>query len=127
VAAVVIVFNLSKSRTPHSITLANSILSRDSGAENLLPQKVKLPPNISELRASLILPKAFPSGTRFKADIDNGTDKTSVNVIEQNEKLVTVSIPVSQLPGGEYGLQLTAIIADGSEEAIPGTYRFDIE
>ena len=126
VATVAVMFYLSRPRTPYSITLANSMLSRDSGAENLLPLKVKLPPNTSELRASLTLPKAFPSGTRFQAKLDNRTDTRPVDVVEQNDKLVTVAVPVSELPRGEYGLKLSAIV-DGREEEIPGSYYFDIE
>ena len=127
VAVVAGFFYLSRSGTPYSVTLANSMLSRGSGAENLLPLKVKLPPNTNELRASLTLPKAYPTGTRFEAKLDNRVDTKPVDVVEQNDKLVTVAVPVSELPRGEYGLKLTAILADGSKEEIPGSYYFDIE
>ena len=121
-----VVVQRSRPQTPYSIALNNSVLSRGTGTENLLPVKVKFPPNTNQLKASLTLPKTFPSGTRFKAQLDNKTDKKSVDVVEQTDKAVTVAIPVSELPHGEYALELTAILVDGHEENIR-QYRFDIE
>jgi hypothetical protein len=112
-------------QTSYAISLTNTALTRGTD-ENALPVKVRLPANTSEVRASLQLPKAFPPQTRFQALLDDRTEKTPVNVAGYNDNVVTVTIPVRELPRGEYSLELTAFL-DGTEEAIPGDYRFVVE
>jgi hypothetical protein len=113
--------------TTHSITLAHTLPTRSSGVNNPLPQRVTLPPNTEELRATLELPTSFPRGTRFEAKLDNQRDTQPVSVVEQNEKSVTVVIPASAIPRGEYALKLIAFTTAGAREEVPGSYRFDIQ
>ena len=110
-----------------AINLTNSALSRSAGDEDPLPAKVTLPPDTSELTASLTLPKMFAAGTRFRALLDNRSEKKPVNVAEHKDNVVKVVIPATEIPHGEYALELTAIMVDGREEAIRGDYRFDVE
>jgi len=108
-----------------TVSLTNTQLNRSSGAD-ALPQKVNLSSDAGELRASLTLPKSFPQGTRFKAVLDNQTEIKQVKVVDHKENVVTISIPAQDLPPGEYALELTATKNDGTEEAIQGSYRFDV-
>jgi|ERR1041385_6297365 methionine-rich copper-binding protein CopC len=131
-AAAVIVISVlvlfpRQQHTTYSITLPHMLPTRSTEGANPLPSKITLPPNTGELRASLELPKQFPQGTRFEVQLDNQTSTRAVSVIEQNEKVVTVTIPASELPHGEYQLKLTAVTSDGRREEIPGGYRFDIK
>lgn len=119
-------FPRSSNQPVYPITLTNTMLTRDSQNNSPLPEKVTLPSNTSYLRASLKLPKQFPSGTRFEAVLDNRIDRKPVNVVEENQDVVTVSIPAGELPKGEYALELTAIRIDGVKEEIPGSYRFSV-
>ncbi len=114
-------------QTSFAVTLANSALSRGTNDEHSLPVKITLPANTSEVRASLPLPKSFPAQTSFRALLDNRTEKTPVKVDSHTDKDVTVVIPAKELPRGEYALELTAILVDGTEEAIPGDYRFVVD
>lgn len=128
-AVVVVIGALLFIRRPtgvYPITLSNTTLTRDKDNNSPLPQVVTLSDNIAELRASLKLPKPLPSGTRFDAILDNRTDRKPVSVVESSEAEVTVSIPASALPKGEYALELTAIKSDGNKEEIPGNYRFSV-
>jgi len=117
--------SLQQPKTTISVALINTQVNRSNG-NNTLPPKVNLPPDAGELRASLTLPKPFPQGTRFQAVLDNQIDRKQVNVVDHKENTVTVVVPARDLPVGEYALELTAIKNDGSEEAIPGIYRFDV-
>lgn len=114
-------------QTPVAITLTNTALSRGNGDTNALPLKITLPSNTSEVRASLSLPKSFPPQTSFRALLDNRTEKTPVKVTGYNDNNVSVVIPGKDLPPGEYALELTAILMDGTEVAIPGDYRFVVD
>lgn len=111
--------------TTVSVALINTQISRSNG-DSALPPRVNLPRDNGELRASLTLPKPFPQGTRFQAVLDNQTDRKRVNVVDHKEDAVTVAIPAQELPRGEYALELTAVKTDGTEEAVPGSYRFDV-
>lgn len=130
-AAVIIVVALSVFRPqPHSsysIALAYTLPTRASEGANPLPSRVTLPSNTGELRATLQLPKRFDPGTRFEVQLDNQRDKKPVNVVDQNEQIVIVAIPASDIPRGEYALKLTAVTREGKQEEIPGSYRFDIQ
>lgn len=119
-------FFIRQPRGVYAVTLSNTTLTRDNENNSPLPQIVTLPPNTAELRASLKLPKALPSATRFEAVLDNRIDRKPVDVVEQHPDVVTVSIPARELPKGEYALELTAINSDGNKEEIPGNYRFSV-
>jgi|SRR5215510_13170964 len=128
-AAVIVIATLIISRPPQTsypVTLTHTLPTRSTEGTNPLPSRITLPPN-TKLRASLELPKQFPQGTRFTVKLDNQSETKPVNVIEQNERQVTVEIPASDLPRGEYLLKVTAEMADGTQEEIPGGYRFDIK
>jgi hypothetical protein len=127
VVVIAVLLFLPQQHTAYSITLPHMLPTRSTEGTNPLPSKIILPPNTYELRAALELPKQFPQGTRFEVQLDNQTSTKAVSVIEQNEKLVTVAIPTSDLPHGEYLLKLTAVMTDGRREEIPGGYRFDIK
>jgi hypothetical protein len=126
VVAALIIFR-PQPRTAYAITLPHTLPTRSTEGTNPLPSKITLPPNTGELRASLELPKQFPQGTRFEVQLDNQRNTKTVSVIEHNDKLVTVAIPSSDVPRGEYLLKLTALMTDGTREEIPGGYRFDIK
>ena len=112
---------------PVSISLVNIASHRGEGTDDPLPPKVTLA-NASELRATLSLPRAStPDVQRYRAELDDRTDTKTVEVVEHNATSVVVAILASGLPRGEYELKLTAIRADGTEEAVPGSYRFNVE
>jgi len=114
-----------QSQTTITVALTNTQLSRSSGG-SALPPKLNLPPEAGEVRATLTLPKSYPQGTRFQAILDNQIDRKRVTVVDHKENIVTVAILAGDLPHGEYALELTALKTDGTEEAIPGNYRFDV-
>jgi hypothetical protein len=115
-------------QSPVSITLMNSAIVRSDGNDSTPPITVTLPSDAGELRASLPLPRtSTPAVQRYRAELDNRTEKKSVKVAEHNDNSVLVVIPAAVLPHGIYELTLTAIQADGTEQAVPGSYRFNVE
>lgn len=117
--------SIQRPRTVVTVALTNTQLIRSSGS-TALPHKINMPADAGELRASLTLPKSFPPGIRFQALLDNQLDRKQVTVVDHKENVVTVVIPAEDLPRGEYALELTAVKSDGTEEAIPGNYRFGV-
>ncbi len=106
-----------------SLNLESTAIYRDEGP---LPVKVNLS-KARELRLSLALPKGFSPGVSYRAELDNRTDKRSLNVAGHDNTSVTTVIPAGDLPRGEYAVTLTAVMADGSERSVPGSYRFNVE
>lgn len=111
------------SQTVVGPTLASSIINRGQGS---LPTKVKIPSNASEIKLRLLLPRDASASANYRAEIDNKSDIKPVRVVERDGEGVWVSIPVSQLPRGEYSLKLIAI-TEGTEREIPGDYFFNVE
>ena len=115
------------SRVQVPVNLVSSASNRSDGNEDPVPPRVTLPPNANELRASLSLPRAStPDIQSYRAELDDRTETKTVKVVEHNASSVVVVIPASDLPRGEYELKLTAIKTDGTEEPVPGSYRFDV-
>ena len=105
-------------------TLASNIINREQGT---LPTKVTIPPNASELKFRLLLPRDASPDAKYRAELDNKIETKSVTVQEQDREGVWVVIPVRQLPRGEYSLKLVAIMPNGTEREIPGDYLFNIQ
>jgi hypothetical protein len=105
-------------------TLASNILNREQG---VLPTKITIPANASELKFRLLLPGNLAPNANFRAELDNKSEIRSVKVLEHDADSVWVVIPVKSLPRGEYSLKLVAITPDGGEREIPGDYLFNVE
>lgn len=105
-------------------TLASNILNREQG---VLPTKITIPANASELKVRLLLPGNLAPSANFRAELDNKSEVRSVKVLEHDTDGVWVVIPVKYLPRGEYSLKLVAITPEGGEREIPGDYLFNVE
>jgi len=105
-------------------TLATSLTNREQG---ILPSKVTIPSNASEMKFRLLLPPEIAPGAKYRAELDNKSEIKPVKVLENDREGVWVVIPVSQLPRGEYSLKLVTISSDGTEREIPGDYLFNVE
>jgi hypothetical protein len=105
------------------LTLSHSAPNREEGT---LPQKTTLPSNTRDLKARLLLPQPAEPGVRYRAVLDDQTKETTVRVTEQSGDSVTVAIPREQLPPGEYALDLYMIKPDGTEQAMAGSYFFNV-
>ncbi len=111
-----------------SLTLVNSAIVRGDGDDSTPPISVAIPSNAGEVRVYLPLPRvSTPAVQRYRAELDDRTEKKPVKVAEHNDKSVLVVIPATALPHGIYEVTLTAIQADGTEQAVPGSYRFNVE
>ena len=91
-----------------------------------MPTKVTIPSDAKEIRLSLLLP-SDEKNSSYRAELDNQTEVTPAKVVEYNRNTVSVVIPVSQLPRGQYSLKLVAVAPDGKEREIPGDFRFDVQ
>jgi hypothetical protein len=121
----ILIYNLRPAgHTVSGPTLASNITNR---AEGSLPAKVTIPGNASELKLRLLLPRDMSPDAKYRAELDNKTETRPVKVLEQDRESVSVVIPVSQLPRGEYSLKLIAITPEGTEREIPGDYLFNIQ
>lgn len=105
-----------------AITLTSSAITR-AGGDTQYP-RITVPPDTNELRVSLTLPKPAAPGSRYRIELDNRQDKTSLQPYGQDANSVSVAIPAQQVPAGLYGLIIYEIKADGTEQQIPGTYTF---
>jgi hypothetical protein len=105
-------------------TLNSQLINRQQGS--LEVPKVQLPADAGFLKLKLLLPQPSKSGVSYRAELDNKTEEKVVKVVASDSESVSVEIPASLLPSGEYALTLTTINSDGTEETIPGQYLFNI-
>lgn len=106
-------------------TLTSKTLNREGGGD--LPKRITLPADASALTLRLLLPQSATTGATYRANLDTRTDMKPVKVIASDAESVTVEVPASLLRAGEFGLTLTAINSDGTEQKIPGQYLFNID
>ncbi|HKU75694.1 MAG TPA: hypothetical protein VJR02_17410 [Pyrinomonadaceae bacterium] len=105
-------------------TLASTLINREKG---ILPTKISIPSNASEMKFRLVLPPEMSPGANYRAELDNRNEVKPVKVVEHDREGVWVVIPVTQLPRGEYSLKLVTIEPDGRERPIPGDYLFNVD
>jgi hypothetical protein len=105
-----------------AVNLTNSAVTR--GARDTQHVRIVLPPDASELRISLALPQPVTPGARYRVELDNRRERTSLQPAGQDANSVSVVIPAKQVPAGFYALVVYEIQANGTEQQIPGNYFF---
>lgn len=131
-AAVIIVGGLwlflARVRAPRviaTLSLTSSVSNRSEGAET---RPIRLPPDAEALKVSLALPAHAAPAQRYHVELDNSDGETIPLAVEgQDAQAVSVLIPTSRLPRGQYALTLIAIGDDGTEQPVSGTYFFTVE
>jgi len=105
------------------LTLINSSGTRSEETEPAT--RVSLPPDVDELRITLVLPESSPLASSYRVEAVSGINTLSISGF--NDKSVSVIIPAAQLRRGQYALRLYAIRADRTEERVSGNYFFTVE
>jgi hypothetical protein len=105
-----------------AITLTSSAVTRSAG-DTQYP-RITIPPDASELRISLTLPQPATPGARYRVELDNRRNRTSIQPSGEDANSVSVVIPASQVPAGFYAVVVYEIKANGTEQQIPGNYFF---
>ena len=106
-----------------ALTLTNSSANR---SEQTGPTaKISLPPDVNELRITLLLPESSPLASGYRVEAVDGINTLPVSGFNSNS--VSVILPAAQLRRGQYALRLYAITANGTEERISGNYFFTVE
>lgn len=119
-------------RTPLQKTFATLSLSinvgsnRGDGAE---VAKVPLPLKADALKISLALPEGSANASGYRVELldVSGGAAENLEIIERDEKAVSVLIPSSRLTRGQYALRLYATPSGGAEQRVPGSYFFTAE
>jgi hypothetical protein len=118
-------FSRSGSGTVVSFSLTSTASRRGPGNSEIY--RLKLNRNVGELRISLALPDATPAGARYRAELDDRRNTKAVAVIGQQGNMIVVSVPAADVPIGYYALRLFSTPPGGSEQELPGDYRFIVE
>lgn len=111
-------------RNSLAVTLTNSTIKRSTNEAQY--HKVAVKPDVGELRISLTLPESVTRATKYRAELDNRFETKSLTPVGLEGNSVLVVIPAAQVPTGLYALTLYAIQNDGSEQAVPGQYFFEV-
>ncbi|HEV7893861.1 MAG TPA: hypothetical protein VGP08_24805 [Pyrinomonadaceae bacterium] len=118
----------SRTRPPRvvaTLKLTGNVINRSGGAA---ADTVKLPPDADALRVILVLPERATPVPRYRAELENEDGETVPLPAEGQEAgTVSVLIPASSLPRGQYALMLFAVGGDGQEQPVYGTYTFIVD
>jgi hypothetical protein len=117
-------FSRTRPGTVVTFALTSTVARRGQNSEIY---KLKHNPDVDELRVSLVLPDSTPPGARYRAELDDGHNTKAAKVIGQEGNSIVVSMPASDVPIGYYALRLFATPPGGSEQELPGDYRFIVE
>ena len=108
-----------------TLTLTPSAINR---AEGVQADKVKLPPDASGLKISLMLPAQSPPAARYRVELQNDSGEAKrAEVAGSDAQSVLVTVPAAELARGQYVLKLFAVNTDGEEQRISGSYFFVVE
>jgi hypothetical protein len=125
VVVVALINRSTGSQNSLAVTLANSTIKRSTTEAQY--HKIALGPDIDELRLSLTLPASAGPAPKYRAELDNRYETKTLTQAAPDGNSVLVVIPAEALPAGIYAVTLFAIQADGSEQAVPGQYFFEVE
>jgi hypothetical protein len=103
-------------------------ISNSDRAEGSQDDAVKLTRDIDALRITLVPPEALAPATRYRVQLEDD-DRAIIfsENVQQEDQSIRVTIPASQLARRQYALKLFAVEPDGTEQRIPGSYRFTVE
>jgi len=107
------------------VTFALTSTATKRGPNNAEIHKQKLDRNVSELQISLALPDSAPAGARYRVELDDGRNTKAAKVVGQQGNSLVVSLP--NVPIGYYALRVFSTAPGGSEQQLPGDYRFIME
>jgi hypothetical protein len=125
VAGITFLYFSGSSRSPAYSTIELAISQADRG-EGTQAKTVRFTPGTNVLKVYLRLPDEVQSqGKTYRVESFDG--KRTYQPTEQNQQVIAVEIPKSELPPGSYGLHLFEINPDRTERRIPGTYTFTVE
>lgn len=113
---------------PTNYATVNLTISTVNRAEGPAPQKVKLESGVSGLQINLAIPEQAKGAKNYLVKLDSG-DRPGQNLVlyQHNDQTVTVRIPASQIPRGNYAIRVFSVASDGTEQRISGNYYFDVE
>ena len=117
-------------RTPSPKTFATLSLNITAGnrAEGAQVAKVALPVKEDALKISLALPEGWAKASGYRVELlDESGRAETLEIIERDEKSVSVAVPASRLARGQYALRLYASGPGGAEQRVPGSYFFAAE
>ena len=120
-------------RTPSQKSFATLTLSinvgsnRGDGAQQ--DAKVALPLKADALKIALALPEDSANAHGYRVELldVSGGEAENLEVIERDEKAVSVVIPSSRLARGQYALRLYTTQPGGAEQRVKGNYFFTAE
>jgi hypothetical protein len=127
-AAVVIIAAIVWIRTPQqparfvAVTLTSNAVTRSN--DNLQYPRITIPADVNELRISLALPQPATPGARYRVELDDRRNRTSLQPSGQDANSVSVVIPARHVPTGFYALVIYEIKPDGTEQQVSGNYFF---
>ena len=112
-------------RSVASLTVMSSQGTRSTGPGSGI-QSVKLKEDA--LNLTLMLPQAVSAGAAFRVELlsENNVTRT-FDASAKDTQSISVQIPASQLPRGQYVATIWAIDGNGNAQRIPGNYTFKIE
>ena len=118
------VFAIRSGQQPKFVAMNLTSTAVTRGPGDAQHQQITLPPDASELRISLALPQPAAPGARYRVELDNRREKTSIQPAGHDANSVYVVIPTKQVPTGFYALVVYETKANGTEQRIPGNYFF---
>ena len=121
-----VTFSVLQTGNRAAYTVVNPPLSTSNRAEGSTPLRLKLPE--SGLKINLAVPQDASNAKDFRVRLLDGSGAIrDLTIDERKDQTITVSVPASSLTRGSYAIQLFEVKADGTEQRVRGSYRFDLE
>jgi len=113
---------------PRTFAQLNLAISYDTRAGGSQVQSITLPLAEDALRISLPLPQPAPQGATYRVQWEDIRSPIgNLDIEKQDGNSVSVIIPANKLSPGQYALKLFRNNPDGTEEAVQGSYLFNVD
>jgi hypothetical protein len=113
-------------QTTLAVTLTRSLGQR--GATGPGVERIRPGSEVRELQIALILSDSGAIGNEtYRAELDNGVTQRTLTPNRRDASSVVVHLHTSEVPSGFYVVRLFVTPSNGTEQQLPGDYRFIIE
>lgn len=107
-----------------TVELAMTNSDRSAGTQIA---RVKLNSGTDALQLKLKLPADAPSAKTYRVKLRGEKVSRQLSIEQQDSQSLTIAIPVDELSGGSYAIELTAVTDNGTEVPLRGAYLFAVD
>ena len=111
---------------PYTFALTSSNVERAPG-DSTEPKSIRIPAGTTELHIQLLLSPQQTQPKSYRAEFVAPATPRDLPIVSHDAQSVVVAVPATNLKPDRYAIRLYAVLDDGREERVSGSFMFRVE